>query len=208
MNGKEKSVSEPTDLVDKKIRKIAVVLLLGLVASIISMVLLHQRHQNATIDYRNTIINLQADNLLQEIETEALQNHVQNLTDRITPNSELAVRQQDTIRRFILSYYTFVSGDEVLRVERSAEFVSTEMFELMLAALDENPGGNYHLSLTATNINIFSGMPNEFIATFNALYESDITRSVTQILVVRFLMTDDLIDEFRIISASEVFNFD
>jgi len=82
------------------------------------------------------------------------------------------------------------------------------MLQVMSDALAEEPGGNYHLALTASHITLYRGRANEFLAIFEVFYESDITRDMTQIFAVRFVMNDLLIDEFRIISASEVFDFE
>jgi len=191
-----------------QIRKISVALLLLLVVSLGGHFWQYRHNQNATLDYRKTISELREDNLTQETEIEMYLAFIQNLEERITPDVVRSERQQDVIRRFILSYYTFVSGEEEIRIENSAEFVTDEMLGLMRDALVDDPGGSYHLSLTASNINVYIGSTNEFIATFNVAYESDMTRSMTQILVVRFIMNEEQIREFVIISASEVFNFD
>jgi len=191
---------------ETKVRHIAVILLLFLIGSLVSNYWQYRNQWNKIFDYRESVATLRKDNLTHETDIEMYLAYIQNLEERITP--DVSLYQQDIIRRFILSYFTFSAGEEEARIDNSAEFVVDEILELMYEALIENPGGNYHLSLTASNIEDYSGDTNEFLATFNVDYESDITRSMTQVLVVRFVMEEDLIREFAIISASEVFNFD
>jgi len=191
---------------ETKVRHIAVILLLFLIGSLVSNYWQYRNQWNKIFDYRESVATLRKDNLTHETDIEMYLAYIQNLEERITP--DVSLYQQDIIRRFILSYFTFSAGEEEARIDNSAEFVVDEILELMYEALIENPGGNYHLSLTASNIEVYSGDTNEFLATFNVDYESDITRSMTQVLVVRFVMEEDLIREFAIISASEVFNFD
>jgi len=193
---------------DLRIRQIAVLFLLLLIASLVVHFWQFHHHRNATLDYREAVATLRETSATHETEIDMYLAYIQNLEERVTPDAALRERQRDVIRRFINGYFTFSAGEEVTRIENVAEFVTDEMLELMREALDENPGGNYHLSLTASNINIYYGVTNEFVTIFNVAYESDLTRPMTQILVMRFTMTDEQINEFMIISASEVFDFD
>jgi len=193
---------------EMRIRQIAVLFLLLLIASLVVHFWQFHNHRNATMDYRETVATLRETSATHETDIEMYLAYIQNLEERVTPDVALREGQRDTIRRFINGYFTFSASEEEARIDNIAEFVADEMVELMREALDENRGGNYHLSLTASNINIYYGEANEFIATFNVAYESDITRPMTQILVMRFTMTDEQIREFVIISASEVFDFD
>lgn len=200
---------------ETKIWKTAVMFLLLIAISLGGHYWQLRNHRFVISGYREAISE---ENLTQETEeieekdTSMYPSNTQNiLEDRVAPDDELDTpceRQKDIIRSFILSYFTFTAGEEEARIDNVAEFVADEMLELMREALDENPGGNYHLSLEASNINIYAGDVNEFLATFNVAYESDITRSMTQILVVRFIMDEEQIREFVILSASEVFDFD
>lgn len=193
---------------EMKIRQIAVLLLLLLMVSLVVHFWQFHNHRNVTLDYREAVATLRAENATHETDIEMYLHYIQDLEERITPDMVLQEQQRDIIRRFISSYFTFVAGEEEIRVERSAQFVTDEMLDLMIDALDENVGGNYHLSLEASNINIYTGHVNEFVATFNVTYESEIIHDMEQILVIRFTMTDEQIKEFVIVSASEVFNFD
>jgi len=193
---------------DMRIRQIAVLLLLLLIASLVVHFWQFHVHRNATLEYREAVAELRSETSTQETDIEMYLAYIQDLEERITPDMILQEQQRDTIRRFISSYFTFVAGEEEIRIDNSAEFVVDEMLALMREAFDENVGGNYHFSLEASNINIYTGRVNEFLATFNVTYESDITHSMEQILVIWFVMRDAQIEEFIIISASEVFNFD
>jgi len=193
---------------DMNIRKVASLFLVLLIASLGGHFWQYISHNNATINYREEILTLKEDNTALETDINMYLAYIQHLEEQLTPDIKLSENQRAVISRFIQSYYTFVAGEEEKRIDTSSEFVTAEMLEIMREALTDDPGGNYHLSLTASNINIYQGQPNEFLATFNVEYESDITNSMTQILTVRFLMADEKIAEFTILSASEVFNFD
>ena len=193
---------------DMNIRMIAALFLVLLIVSLGGHLWQFHTHRNATSQYREAVSELRTEISTRESEIEMYLAYIQDLEERITPDMVLQEQQRDTIRRFINSYFTFDAGEEETRIDNSAEFVVDEMLEIMREALAENPGGNYHLSLEASNISVYTGRVNEFLATFNVTYESDITRSMTQILVISFTMTDEQIKDFAIISANEVFNFD
>ena len=193
---------------DMNIRMMTALLLVVLIVSLGGHFWQFHARRNATLEYREAVAELRSETLTQETDIDMYLAYIRDLEERITPDMVLQEQQRDSIRRFISSYFTFVAGEEEIRVERSAQFVTDEMLELMMDAIEANVGGNYHLSLEASNINVYTGHVNEFIATFNVTYESDITRSMEQILVMRFVMRDTQIEEFIILSASEVFNFD
>ena len=193
---------------DMNIRMIAALLLVLLVVSLGGHFWQFHTHRITTLEHREVISQLRSETLTQGLDIEMYLAYIGDLEERITPDIMLQEQQRDTIRRFILNYFTFVAGEEGSRIDRVAELVEAEMLELMREAFDDNVGGNYHLSLEASNIVVFSGNTNEFLATFNVAYESEMTRPMEQILVIRFTMRDDLIEEFVILSASEVFHFD
>jgi len=193
---------------EMNVRRIAVLLLLMLIASLGGQVWQFQNHRNATLEYREAVIQLRTDNQEQEADIEMYLAYIGDLEERITPDMVLKEQQRGTIRRFVSHYFTFNAGEEEARINNVAELVTDEKLEIIQNAFDESFGGNYHLSLTASNINIYTGATNEFIATFNVEYESDLTHSMEQVLVMRFIMVEDQISEFEVVSASEVFNFD
>ena len=193
---------------ETKIRRIAVVFFLLLITSLVAHFWQIHNHTNATMGYRETVATLTETSATRESEIENHLAYILYLEEKRAPDVLLQEQQRDTIHRFISSYFTFSAGEEEARIENVADLVADEMLNLMRETLAEAHGGNYHLSLSASNINIYSGSTNEFIATFNVAYESDITRPMTQILVMRFTMTDEQISDFVIVSASEVFDFD
>lgn len=191
-----------------QVRKVAVLFFLLLIASLVVLYLQYRHYENATLDYRTTVSDLREEVLTREADSEMYLAYIHELEARVRPDVVLREQQRNSIHHFILSYFTFIAGEEENRIDHVAEFVTDEMLENMREALGEDPGGNYHLSLEASNISIYNGEADEFLAMFHVAYESEITRSMTQILAVRFVMDEEQIREFVILSASEVFDFD
>lgn len=191
-----------------QVRKIAVLFLLLFIASLVGFYFQNRHYQKATLDYRTTVSDLREEVLTQEADSEMYLAYIHELEARVSPDVALREQQRNSIHHFILSYFTFIAGEEEKRIDHVVEFVTDEMLENMREALGEDPGGNYHLSLEASNISIYYGEADEFLAMFHVAYESEITRSMTQILAVRFVMDEEQIREFVILSASEVFDFD
>ena len=183
-------------------------LMLLLIISIVGNFWQHQKHTHHQNNYQAKILELTTVTKPDRNDFEMELANLETLESEVKPDTSKRANQEATIRNFILSYYTFLGGDEQTRIQRSKKLVTSELLETMSNALDTNPGGSYHVSLTATNINIYQGNENEFLATFHVEYESEITRNMTQILTIKFIMSETKISNFIILSASEVFNFD
>ena len=94
---------------------------------------------------------------------------LQNQKAQLEPDALERTNQAQVIYQFVHAYYNTSNEAEQTRIKRVQAFVTDALLAMMLDALDSNPGGNYHLSLTATNINIYYGNENEFLVTFNVL---------------------------------------
>lgn len=190
--------------------RITGVLILIILALCFGLFWQYRSHLSSLADYQNEVEELRIKQINQLADLDMYLALIENFESNVQSDDEFITSQEEIIRSFILGYYTFLSGEEMLRIDNVAEYITEDMLAMMRDATseDEPPRGWYHLALTASNINLYRGATDEFLATFNVYYESDITRNMTQILVVKFVMDELLIENFRIISASEVFHFD
>lgn len=184
-------------------QRAAGLLIILLIGSVGANFYQYHSYEKQDIANQETIVQLEESNQKYKEENEGYHNYIENADSK---SEENVVEQLENIRSFCLEYFTFSDADEAKRMQKISSYVTDALEENMknlIDSEDEVPTERHQLTLTASDVEIYSGNANEYLASFKVKYESDIASETIQLYTMKFKMTEEKINEFTIISVQD-----